>query len=385
MSFPDYAYRIAGAGGGRVQAAGTGRVQAAGGERVQAAGGERVQAARGERVAGAGARRVLVAGATGRFGQITDLLLARGHAVRAATRSPGGPAAARLAALGAEVVRADFEDRRSLAAAAEGVSAVFASGTAHRVGPAGEERHGRNLADALAAAGAPHLVFVSGAGADRRTGVALFDAKIAVERRIAELGLPATVIAPVYLMENLVNPWNLAELRAGILPTPLPPARRLQQVATSDVLALAVLAIEQPHAVIGERIEVASDAPTGAEAASALTRILGREFTARQLPRADLPPGLIALFAWLDHDPSRVDIGALRGRFPDITWHRYGDWASDHQVLLAEASGTVPGRDRAVEPGAATGCRSSEAGNSPPLGARSSRGGEPRRQTLQRT
>lgn len=317
MSFSDYGYRITGAGAGRVQAAGAGRVS------------------------GAGPRRVLVAGATGRFGQITDLLLARGHAVRAATRSPDGPAAARLAAHGAEVVRADFEDRSSLRAAAEGVDAVFASGTAHRAGPAGEERHGRNLADALAAAGAPYLVFVSGAGADRCTAVPVFDAKRAVERRIAELGLPATVIAPVYLMENLVNPWNRAALRAGILPTPVPPALRLQQVATSDVLALAVCAIERPDAVIGERIEVASDAPTGAEAASALTRILGREFTARQLPRADLPPGLMALFAWLDHDPSPVGIGALRERFPDISWHRFGDWAGDHQALLAEASGPV--------------------------------------------
>lgn len=306
----------------------------------------------GYRITGAGARRVLVAGATGRFGQITDLLLARGHAVRAATRNPDSPAAARLAALGAEVVRADFEDRCSLAAAAEGVNAVFASGTAHRAGPAGEERHGRNLADALAAAGAPHLVFVSGAGADRRTGVALFDAKRAVERRIAELGLPATVIAPVYLMENLVNPWNLAALRAGILPTPVAPALRLQQVATSDVLALAIRAIEQADAVGeagGERIEVASDAPTGAEAASALTRLLGREFTTRQLPRADLPPGLMALFAWLDQDPSPVDIDALRERFPDITWHRFGDWASDHQALLAEASGTVAAASRRPE------------------------------------
>jgi len=327
MSFPDYGYRITGAVGGLVQAA------------------------EARRVAGAGARRVLVTGATGRFGQITDLLLARGHAVRAATRSPDSPAAARLAALGAEVVRADFEDRSSLAAAAEGVDAVFASGTAHRAGPAGEERHGRNLADALAASGAPHLVFVSGAGADRSTGLALFDAKRSVEQRIAGLRLPATVIAPVYLMENLVNPWNLAALRAGILPTPLPPAVRLQQVATSDVLALAVLAIERPDIVKGEgeaggeRIEVASDAPTGAEAASTLTRLLGREFTARQLPRADLPPGLTALFAWLEHDPSPVDIGALRERFPDITWHRFGHWASDHQALLAKASGTVPGAD----------------------------------------
>src|SRR5215470_9450512 len=138
------------------------------------------------RIPGPGAKRVLVAGATGRFGAIAGLLLARGHAVRAATRGPARPAAAMLAARGAEVVRADFEDPASLAAAAAGMDAVFASGTAHRAGPAGEERHGRNLAEALSGARAPHLVFVSGAGADRSTGLALLDAKRAVEQRIAE-------------------------------------------------------------------------------------------------------------------------------------------------------------------------------------------------------
>lgn len=294
------------------------------------------------RIAGTGARRVLVAGATGRFGGITDLLLARGHTVRAATRDPAHPAAVRLAALGAEVVRADFDDARSLAAAARGVDAVFASGTAHKAGPGGEERHGKNLADALFAAGAPHLVFVSGAGADRHTGLPLFDAKWAAEQRIAQRRLPATVIAPVYLMENLFNPWNLAALRVGVLPSPVPPALPLQQVATPDILALAVRAIERPDAFAGERVEAASDAPTAEEAAAVLSGLLGREFTARQLPGADVSPGLAALFAWLERNPSPVDTGALQGRFPDIGWHRFGDWARQQQARLAEASGIAP-------------------------------------------
>jgi len=295
------------------------------------------------RVTGIAARRVLVGGATGRFGGIADLLLARGHAVRAATRDPARPEAARLASAGAEIVRADFEDADSLAAAAAGMDAVFASGSAHRVGPRGEERHGRNLADALSAASTPHLVFVSGAGADRHTGVAVLDAKWAVERRIAELRLPATVIAPVYLMENLFNPWNLAAIGSGVLPTPVPPALRLQQVATSDVLALSVLAIEHPDGLAGERIEVASDAPTGEEAASVLSALLGRGLTARQVDGPGLPPGLAALFAWLEHHPSPVDIGALRRRFPGIAWHSFGAWSRGQQSRL---TGFVPSRQR---------------------------------------
>lgn len=299
-----------------------------------------------QRIAVAGGRRVLVAGATGRFGAIIDLLLERGHAVCAATRDPVGPAATRLAARGAEIVRADFEDTISLAAAAHGVDAVFASGTAHQAGPAGEARHGRNLADALTRANAPHLVFVSGAGADRPTGLAVLEAKRAVEARIRELRIPATVIAPVYLMENLFNPWNLAAIRAGLLPTPVPPALPLQQAATPDILAVSVLAIERPDVSAGERIEVASDEPTGEEAACALSGLLGREFTAKQLPRQDLPPGVAALFAWLERDPPAVDIGALRGRFPGIAWHRFGEWAREQRARLAAAHDAASPRAR---------------------------------------
>jgi uncharacterized protein YbjT (DUF2867 family) len=293
------------------------------------------------RIAGAGAKRVLVTGATGRFGGIIGLLLARGHAVRAVTRDPARPAAARLAARGAELVRADYEDPGSLADAARGMDAVFASGTAHKAGPSGEQRHGQNLADALATAGAPHLVFVSGAGADSRSGLPLFEAKWAVERRISELRLPATVIAPVYLMENLFNPWNLAALRAGVLPSPVPPTLPLQQVATQDILALAVLAIERPEVLVGERIEVASDAPTAEAAAAELSGLLGREFTPRH-PGAGVPAGLTALFSWLEHNPSPVDMSVLHGRFPGIGWHRFGDWARQQRARLAEASGTAP-------------------------------------------
>jgi uncharacterized protein YbjT (DUF2867 family) len=293
------------------------------------------------RITGAARRRILVAGATGRFGGIVDLLLAHGHAVRAATRDPASPEAARLAALGADIVHADFDDADSVAAAARGMNAVFASGSAHLAGPAGEQRHGRNLAEALSGVGTPHLVFVSGAGADRHTGVPVLDAKRAVEQRIAELRLPATIIAPVYLMENLFNPWNLAAIPTGVLPTPVPSALHLQQAATADVLALSVLALENADGFTGERVEVASDAPTGEQAASTLSALLGRHFAARQLARADLPPGLVALFAWLERDPSAVDIEVLHKRFAGIAWHTFGDWARQQRARLAAASGTA--------------------------------------------
>jgi putative NADH-flavin reductase len=180
---------------------------------------------------------VLVAGATGRFRPVAELLLERGHRVRAGTRDPRSSAAEELAALGAELVDFDFDDTASIEAAAHGVDAVFASGTAHRAGPEGEVRHGRNLADALSAARVGHVVYSSGAGADQRTGVPVFEGKRQVEEYLNALRLPATILAPVYLMENLFNPWNVPALAAGVFPSPVPARRAIQQVPIVDVAA----------------------------------------------------------------------------------------------------------------------------------------------------
>jgi nucleoside-diphosphate-sugar epimerase len=72
---------------------------------------------------------VFVAGATGRIGgPIVRLLIARGHHVVAGTRDPHSPSAAALARRGARIVRADFDDVASLAAAARASEAVVSAG-----------------------------------------------------------------------------------------------------------------------------------------------------------------------------------------------------------------------------------------------------------------
>src|SRR5207244_3564659 len=65
-------------------------------------------------------KTVLLAGATGRLGVLADVLLSRGHGVRAMTRNVSSPAAARLRSVGAEVVYGDFEDAANVEAAAAG-------------------------------------------------------------------------------------------------------------------------------------------------------------------------------------------------------------------------------------------------------------------------
>jgi uncharacterized protein YbjT (DUF2867 family) len=266
---------------------------------------------------------VLVAGGTGRIGAPVVLrLLARGHTVRALTREPD---TAEVPA-GAKAIRGDFDDPDSIVAAMDGVDAVIVSGTAHRVGPRGETRHGRNVADAAARAGLAHLVYISGAGADTATGVPILEGKRAVEQRIREAGVPATILAPVYFMENAFNPWNVPALRE--LRFPLPFARSLQQVAIEDVAAFSVLAVEQPDRLLGRRIELASDELTGVEATERLTRVTGREYQFLQVPLEQLPPPVRPLFAWLCRVGFQVDLPTLHRDHPEIDWHSLERWSS---------------------------------------------------------
>jgi uncharacterized protein YbjT (DUF2867 family) len=278
---------------------------------------------------------MLVLSATGRIGRpIVHRLLARGHRVRAGVRDPASEAAADLVRRGALVVRADFDAPETIVAAARGAGAVVASGTAHRAGPDGERRHGLALADALSQARTDHLVYVSGAGADRSTGVPVFETKRAVEQRIATVGLTATILAPVYFMENLFNPWNLPDLKAGRFPSPIPVHAALQQVAIADLLQFAALVIEQPDEFAGQRIPIASDELSAIEAATAISRAVARNLEAKQTQADSLGPGLRALFGWLERVGHHVDVSDLHRRYPGIRWHSYDDWASSQTSRL---------------------------------------------------
>jgi uncharacterized protein YbjT (DUF2867 family) len=279
-------------------------------------------------------KRVLVAGATGRLGVIVHVLLDRGHSVRALTRNPTSRAAARLFAAGADVVYGDFDDPESIAAAAAGADAVFATGTAHRAGPRGELRHGRTIAGAAATAGVPHLVYSSGDGAAPDSTLPLFQVKHEIEQYVRSLPIAHTILAPVYFMENLFNPWNLAALRAATFPSPIPIELPLQQVAIADLATFGAIAIERADEFAGARVAIASDELTAERAAHVLARVLGRDLTAGELPSEELPPGLRALFDWLERTPHNVDLGVLHDRYPEVGWHDYEAWAHSQLDLL---------------------------------------------------
>ena len=201
---------------------------------------------------------VLVTGATGKQGgHLVDELVARGHSVRALTRKPDSPAAAALAKRGVTIVTGDFEDPKGLERAARSVDTVFAMSTPYERGPETEIREGINILRAAASAGVTHLVYTSVAGADRASGIPHFDSKFAVEKEIQRSGVPFTIVAPVFFMENFLADWMLAGIAKGSIAMALPATRRLQQIAVADIARFTALVIERRGNFLGKRIDIA--------------------------------------------------------------------------------------------------------------------------------
>ena len=292
---------------------------------------------------------VLVTGATGKQGgALARLLIKRGHRVHAFVRTPGSPAAVELAQRGAELVPGDFDDPDSLERAMREVDAVFAMATPFDAGGLeGEVRHGRHLIDAAKIARVRHFLYSSVAGADQETGIPHFDTKHVVEGHLRQSGLPYTIVAPVWFMENFLGPAFAEGLHAGVLALALPPHQGLQMVPMADLAAFCTRMLEWPDEFFGRRIEVASDEVTGEQAAALLSYVSGHKLRYEELPleavRAN-SEDMGRMFEWFQRVGYHASISTLRRDYPEVGWHTFEDWArvQDWDALLGTTwRGTV--------------------------------------------
>ncbi|MEU0899210.1 NmrA/HSCARG family protein [Streptomyces massasporeus] len=286
---------------------------------------------------------IAVTGATGAQGGATArALLAAGHRVRALTRRPGSPAAAILRGLGAEVRRADFDDRASLDDALAGADSLFAVTTPFGTDTAVEARQGKAIVDAAAAARLGHVVLTSAAHADRGTGVPHYESKYLVEQRLRASGLPWTVIAPAAFMDNYASGWTLGGLRDGTFAWPMPTDRPLTLIPADDIGAFAALTLQRRDEFTGRRIDIASDDRTPGQIAKALAAATGRPVTHQEVPLAYVrtrSADLAAMFEYFTTSGLDVDVAGLRRDYPEVGWHSLAEWADaqDWTTLLASA------------------------------------------------
>ncbi|MFC8285493.1 NmrA/HSCARG family protein [Streptomyces cyaneofuscatus] len=256
---------------------------------------------------------ILVLGGTGNQGGATAReLLSRGWSVRALVRDPDKPEAQALKELGAVLVRGDLEDVASLRAATEGVYGIF-SVQALAYEPetlAAEVRHGKAVADVAKEAGVTHFVYSSVGGAERGTGIDHFESKAEIERHIKALGLPATILRPVFFMNNLLHFADAQGER--VMSLPVKPDKPMQFIASDDIGAFAADAFDRPAEFIGREIELAGDEITFPQVAEVYERITGTPSRLEPTPIEE------RMFEWFAEEGYQADIPALRELHPGL-------------------------------------------------------------------
>ncbi|MEH0845559.1 NmrA/HSCARG family protein [Micromonospora sp. CPCC 205711] len=294
---------------------------------------------------------IAVTGATGAQGGATArALLQDGHQVLALTRRPDSPAAIALRRLGAQVRYADFTDSSSLDTALAGATALFAVTTPFGTDVEQEVRDGLELLDAAARARLRHVVLTSAANADRDTGIPHFDSKHRIERHLATLGVPWTVIAPAAFMDQYAEEWTLRGLREGVYDRPMPAEIPLALIPTVDIGTFAALVLARPHEFAGRRIDIASDRRSGHEIATTLGAACGRDLRYVEYPTDRIEaysPDLAAMFRYFTTVGLDVDVAGLRRDYPGVGWHTLPEWVDGRSWVLDDnptPAGTPPHR-----------------------------------------
>jgi uncharacterized protein YbjT (DUF2867 family) len=272
-------------------------------------------------------RLIVVCGATGKQGgAVARSLLNRGFQVRGLTRNLQKPEAQALADQGAEVVQGDMENRSAMERALEGAYGVFSVQNFWETGYDREVQQGKTVADAAKAAGVEHFVYSSVGSAHRQTGIPHFESKWEIEEHVREIGLPYTILRPVFFMQN----WEMMRgmVLGGTLAQPLDPDRPFQQVAVENVGAFAAIAFENLDLWIGREVDLAGDEQTMPEIAETFGRVIGREVSYYQVPwdqfEEQMGKEFTVNYRWFNDVGYEADIAALQQEYPELTtFERY--------------------------------------------------------------
>jgi uncharacterized protein YbjT (DUF2867 family) len=268
-------------------------------------------------------RLIAITGATGsQGGAAARHLIANGWRVRGLTRDAKGRGAQKAAALGVELVEGDMGDPAALDRLVQGAYGTYAVTDFFRNGLQKEVQQGRAVADAAARAGVSHFVFPSLALSEQNTGVPYFEAKVAIERHIAQVQLPATILRISIFMEDLVVAKYAPPIWWGTVRRTVGPDKRLFWVAVDDVGAIVAKVFADPQAHLGRTVMLAGDFKSFNEAREIFKRVTGKTPRAISAPlwlvRRVVNADLVPMWQWLGQHPVEGDMGPVRALHPQI-------------------------------------------------------------------
>jgi len=239
---------------------------------------------------------IAVVGATGaQGGGLVRAILndpSGGFAARAITRDPRSDKARALAALGAEVVQADLDDRESVRRAFEGAHAAFCNTFFwEHHSPEKEQMQARFMAEAARDARVAHAIWSTLEDArkhiplsdDRmptlmgRYKVPHTDGKAEMDAVFTNLGVPTTFLVTSFYWENFIffgmGPQPDANGRLAIT-FPMGD-RKLPGIAAEDIGRCAYAIFKRGRDMVGRTVGIAGEHLSGEEMARTFTRVLG--------------------------------------------------------------------------------------------------------------
>ena len=273
---------------------------------------------------------VLVVGSTGtQGGAVAHHLLADGIEVLALTREATSERARALADAGASVVEGTLEEPQTFRDHAEAADGVFLMTNFWEHGYDAEVEQGVGTVDLLTEVGVDHLVFSSVGGAERDTAIPHFDSKWEIEEQIREHDLPATVVRPVFFMQNFEGFRDSIE--GGTLAMGLEPRTPLQMVDVDSLGAFVTACFVDPDRHVGEAYELASDELTLRGMAVRFADILDRPVRAQHLSADDVRDiqgeEYAVMFEWFNEAGYESPLDELRADF-DVAFFRLEEYVA---------------------------------------------------------
>ncbi len=243
-------------------------------------------------------KTIAVVGATGaQGGGLVRAILKdkkRAFRVRALTRTPRSEMARNLAELGAEVVKADLDDVKSLKKAFDGADAAFCvTNFWEHMSPEKELTQARNMAEAAEYAEVNHVIWSTLEDTRRRVPlsdnrmptlmgkykVPHFDAKGEANEEFESRDVPTTFLLTSFYWDNFVH-FGMEPKRGadGVLAIAMPMADKpLPGIAAADIGKCAYGIFQRGAEYIGKTVGIAGEHLTGKQMATAFSKALGEK------------------------------------------------------------------------------------------------------------
>jgi uncharacterized protein YbjT (DUF2867 family) len=303
---------------------------------------------------------IAVFGATGaQGGGLAHAILndkASEFSVRAITRDASTEKAKELAALGAEVVEADIDNKASLLKALEGAyGAYFVTFYWAHFSPQKEYGEARSMAEAAKEAGLKHVIWST--LEDTRKWVPInddrmptlmekykvphFDAKGEADQVFTDLGVPTTFLRASFYWDNFIH-FGSGPKKGDdgnyYLTFPLD-EKKMAGIASEDIGKCAYGIFKAGPAMIGKTVGVAGEHLTGIEMAAEMSKAIGipikynnvtpEAYRGFGFPGADDLGNMFQFYRDFEKDVNKVrDVNTSRNLNPELK--SFNQWLSEN-------------------------------------------------------